>query len=123
MATKKEKTEKFLAGIITNEADEFKKVMELAIETGLDSPTIIDSEYGVKKLLYDMPFLGAFSLFSDKSMASQIILGITDDKDYAKNLAGALKNEDINIEDEGAGVIFMIKLFEVIGGVTEILDV
>ncbi|OQY09775.1 MAG: hypothetical protein B6I28_02415 [Fusobacteriia bacterium 4572_132] len=114
---------KYLATIIINKVVEFDKVMELAIETGLVNPTIIDSTYGIRKMFFDIPFLNTFALFSDKNISSKILIGITEDKEYAKRLAGVLKNEEIDIEQEGKGIIFLQKLEDVVGGNDDSIDI
>jgi len=117
------KKDRYLATIIINKASEFEKAMELAIEIGLTNPTILDSIYGIRKMLFDIPFLSTFALLSNKNASSKILIGVTEDKEYAKRLSGVLKNEKIDITKEGVGIIFLQKLEDVVGGNDESIDI
>ena len=117
------KKQKYLATIIINNVDNFDKVMELSIEIGLKNPTIIDSIYGIRKMFFNVPFLSSFLLSSDKNTASKIMIGVTEDNEYARRLAGNLKNEGINIIEDGQGMILLQKLEDIIGGNDEVIDI
>ncbi len=117
------KKQKYFATIIINNVDNFDKVMELSIEIGLKNPTIIDSIYGIRKMFFNIPFLSSFLLSGNKNTSSKILVGVTEDKEYARILAGNLKNEGIDLEKEGQGIILLQKLEDMIGGNDEVIDI
>ena len=119
----RETKEHFLVGLIINNSEHESKVEEILLEAGLRNTTIIDSEYGIKKILYNIPFLRSFMLYGKTNSTSKTIIGFTCEKDFVSKIVGIFKNEGIDFEKKGEGVLFMIKLMEMIGAIDEDIDI
>lgn len=118
----KDSKEFHLILLTVNNTEKSQEILQLFIELGIANPTIVDSIYGIRKLLYDIPFFGGFILGKDKTSASNIIMGITDNEKITAQLAGALKNEGIDLNKKGEGMLFSIKISNVFGGFDEDID-
>jgi len=118
----KTKEEHYLIGVIVNNAEMLNSVEEILLESGLRNPTIIDSEYGIKKMLYNIPFLRSMMLYGKSSSSSKTIIGFTENADFLPSVVGVLKNEGIDFEKKGVGTMFSIKLGQIIGAIDEDID-
>jgi len=101
--------------IILNKEEYLHEILPIMAELNITGATIIDSEGLAHALAYDVPiFAGLRKMVGGTKKHNKTIFTIIDDDKVLSELHEILKEEGINFEKRGMGVMFTVPVSEVI---------
>jgi hypothetical protein len=101
--------------IILNKEEYMHEILPILAEINISGATIIDSEGMAHALAYDVPiFAGLRKMVGETTKHNKTILSLIDNDQALQELHTILKEEGINFEEQGMGIMFTIPVDEVV---------
>lgn len=101
--------------IILNKEEYLHEILPIMAELSITGATIIDSEGMAHALAYDVPiFAGLRKVVGETQKHSKTIFTLIDDDEVLTEFHKILKEEGINFEEEGMGLMFTIPVDDVV---------
>lgn len=97
------------------------RINGLLAEVGVELPVQIEGQ-NLEGASTFIPFLATFGISSGLAKYARIYMGITDEKDAAGRLFALLREEGIDLEENGMGSLIQIESMESYGGYALDLD-
>ncbi|MCK5074344.1 MAG: PTS sugar transporter subunit IIA [Bacteriovoracaceae bacterium] len=109
--------------LVLNEDVSNEVLLEILLESRIRCLTEIQSENYFSKHMKKIPFLmGVDSLVLKDSARSRMIMGVSSDKEVGNKLYLLLKNQGIDLDEPGTGVLYMSEILCSFGGIDEDVD-
>jgi len=101
--------------IVLNKEEYLPEILPILAEVDISGATIIDSEGLVQALAYDVPiFAGLRKIVGETKKHNKTIFTLIEDDKVLAELHSILKEEGINFEEEGMGIMFTVPVDKVI---------
>ncbi len=101
--------------IVLNKEEFLNDIISIMAELGITGATIIDSEGMAHALAYDVPiFAGLRKIVGQEKQHNKTIFALIEDENVLKDFYAILKEEKINFEEDGMGVMFTVPADDVV---------
>ena len=95
--------------IILNREEFLNDILSIMAEIGITGATIFDSEGMAHALAYDVPiFAGLRKIVGQEKQHNKTLFALVEEDKILKEFYGILKEEKIDFEDEGMGIMFTV---------------